>query len=129
MAQLGEGISLLTAGDKSAAAQVFLDVWRATDDPIVLCGAAHSMADAVDEPVRELLWDLRALAAARHLDDPTDLLPSLHLNLADVYFRLDAAIQARRHVGAGRAALQSVPANGYFEMIAAGLARIDAAAR
>ena len=126
MARLGEGIGLLTSGDRAAAGDAFAEVWRATNDPIVLCGAAHSMADVQVEPIRELLWDLRALAYARNCDDPADLLPSLHLNLADVYCRLGAVDRAGRHVSAGQAALQEVAPNGYFDMIAGGLARIMA---
>jgi hypothetical protein len=57
------------------------------------------MADAQDDPTHELAWDLRALEAAQRCSEAeasayheslsmAGFMPSLHLNLADVYRRL-----------------------------------------
>ncbi len=125
LAGLPEGLYLASQGDRAGARRVFAILWRAARDPLSRCGIAHSMADVQNDPLLELLWDLRALSAARHLGGASPLWPSLHLNLADVYRRLGAPDRAAVHVAAGRAALAEQPPDGYFEMIGEALDRVE----
>ncbi|MEO5900946.1 MAG: hypothetical protein ABIR68_12575 [Ilumatobacteraceae bacterium] len=78
------------------------------------------MADLQRDTADELVWDLRALEAAIDIDDErlasaemigtaASMLPSLHLNLADVYLRLREFERARGHLAAGRATLKALP--------------------
>jgi hypothetical protein len=138
MARIGEGIALRQQGDALAARALFAQAWEelpADGDALHRCALAHSMADVQDDPADELLWDLRALAAADELTDErvaeataatsvAAFLPSLHLNLADVYLRLDEPDASARHVASAEAALDALPDDGYREMIVAGLDRV-----
>jgi hypothetical protein len=54
-------------------------------------------------------------------------LPSLHLNLADLLMRFGRLEDAATHVKLGEAELDSLPADGYREMITAGFERITTA--
>ena len=94
------------------------------------------MADVQDAPADELAWDLAALTAAEALTDERlkaagmsgtarSLQPSLHLNLADVNRRLGRHADARHHLNAGLASVDSLRDDGYGIMIRDGLARIN----
>lgn len=138
MSRIGEGIALRQQGDAPAARALFERVWEelpADGDALHRCALAHSMADVQDDPADELLWDLRALAAADELTDERvteatagtsvrAFLPSLHLNLADVYLRLDQSEDASGHAQLGAEALDALPDDGYRQMIEQGLARV-----
>lgn len=142
MAAIGRGIELGQAGDRAGARQVFAELWDRLGpdgDALQRCGLAHSMADVQDDAREELEWDLRALAAALEVEDGSlegagmagsaqGLLPSCHLNLADVHRRLGQGDEAREHVALGRAALEALPDDGYRAMIAEALDRVEAAA-
>jgi hypothetical protein len=138
MARIGEGIARSQQGDALAARALFTEVWEqlpADGDALHRCALAHSMADVQDDPADELRWDLRALAAAEQLSDArvadataatsvAAFLPSLHLNLADVYLRLGDLDASAQHVDAAEPSLGALPQHGYREMIADGLARL-----
>lgn len=138
MTRIGEGIALRQQGDAPAARALFEQVWADLSpdgDALHRCALAHSMADVQDDPQDELRWDLRALDAAQELTDERvgdataatsarAFLPSLHLNLADVYLRLDRHDAAGEHVTSATAALEALPRDGYREMIEQGLARV-----
>lgn len=109
-------------GDRDGARAVLATAWEAAaDGPAVLRGAvAHALADVQDDLDAELAWDERALAEADRAaaEPPLDglpplavLLPSLHLNLADVHRRRGDHDAARTHVAAGRAALDVLVAD------------------
>jgi hypothetical protein len=103
-------------------------------------GIAHSMADVQDDPEDELLWDLRALAAADELTDQrvaevgidspvAAFYPSLLLNLGEVYRKLgrleEARDQLRRGLDATRALQWSAePPDGYQAMVIDALTRL-----
>ncbi|MHB1139176.1 MAG: hypothetical protein ACYC2O_09495 [Microthrixaceae bacterium] len=138
MTRIGEGISLHQQGDAPAARALFEQVWEDLSpdgNPLHRCALAHAMADVRDDPEEELRWDLRALDAARELTDERvsgatavttvrAFLPSLHLNLADVYLRLGQRDASAGHVESAAAALDALPRDGYREMIEQGLARV-----
>jgi len=50
-------------------AQVWTEIGGEDGDPFHVCALAHSMADVQNDVHEELLWDLRALAAADLLTD------------------------------------------------------------
>jgi hypothetical protein len=101
--RIARGIDLVQRGERELARRVLLAVWNdlgPDGDPLHRCAAAHTLADVQDNPHDELVWDLRALAAAAQFTDARatagsdgpvlGFYPSLHLNLADVYRRLGA---------------------------------------
>lgn len=139
LARVGDAIALATAGERAKARALFESLWATVGshgDPLHRCAIAHSMADVQDTPEAELVWDLRALAAASALTDErvaeagilgpaAAFFASLHLNVADVCARLGDRARAREHVIAGRAALGALAADGYREMIESAFDRID----
>jgi hypothetical protein len=85
---------------------------------------AHSFADVQDDLTQELHWDVIALDALGRLTEgealaegvpggKSGLLPSLHLNLADVYRRLGDEIQALRHFQEGAKYLDALDEESY----------------
>lgn len=108
------------------------------------------MADAQDDPADELAWDLRALTAAADVPDdlpgdrpgtrpPRDgrparwephpelrvFYPSLHLNLAADYVKLQRPEAARVHLARARAATGALSDDGYGHGVRAAIARLE----
>jgi hypothetical protein len=120
---------------------MFAGIWKelAPDgDPFHRCTLAHYMADLQDDPHEELAWDLRALEAAdlvpvvrtREYHDHEALsvrgfYPSLHLNLAEDYFKVGDLTRAREHVARARASAVVLEEDGYGQMIRAGIERLS----
>ena len=139
LAQVGEAIAL-TRTDRAGARALLAAAWTEvgeTGDALHRCAIAHAMADVQDTPADELVWDLRALAAADLLDDArleaagmaaivADLIPSLHLNLADVYRRLGDTASARMHADLAHAALGKLVGGGAATMMREALDRVTA---
>ncbi len=137
LAQVGEAIAL-TRSDRAGARAVLAAAWETVGDAgdaLHRCAIAHAMADVQDSAHDELTWDLRALAAAGGLDDARlaaagmaasveELLPSLHLNLADVYRRLGDSAAALAHAAEARAALARAGTDRGSEMIREALDRV-----
>ena len=124
--EISEVAALGQSGESAAARQRFAELWDRIDDPFHRCALAHHAADVQENPADELRWDLRALAAADAVPDPLAVhgfYPSLHLNLADVYRRLGDVERATDHLGRARAALDTLPDDGYGRMIRGGIAR------
>lgn len=139
MTRIGQGIELSQRGDRDAAFRLFTDVWNniggESGNPLHRCALAHSVADVQDDLHEELLWDLRALAAADMITDEqatqagvaspvVGFYPSLHLNLGDCYRKLGDLDHARQHLGLGQAAVGALGNDGYGQMIRGGLARL-----
>jgi hypothetical protein len=125
-------------GDRSAARGLLDDAWAAAaDGPALLrCAVAHALADVQDDLDDEQAWDERALAeagaaAAEPVPDGMPpvavLLPSLHLNLAEVHRRRGRTASARAHVARGRTALADLAADAGQPHIADALDRVEAA--
>ncbi|WP_405896707.1 hypothetical protein OG242_03265 [Streptomyces sp. NBC_00727] len=118
MTRIGQAVMLLHGGDREEARNRFGALWSEIGedgDALHRCTLAHYMADTQDDPADELAWDLRALTAARALTDERvaghrDALavqafyPSLHLNLAADYVKLQRPAAARDHLQRARAA-------------------------
>lgn len=136
--RIARGIDLVQRGERELARRVLLAVWNdlgPDGDPLHRCAAAHTLADVQDNPHDELVWDLRALAAAAQFTDARatagsdgpvlGFYPSLHLNLADVYRRLGERSFALDHVRLGIAALDRLPRSPYLADIRRSLERIE----
>jgi hypothetical protein len=92
------------------------------------------MADVQDDVHEELLWDLRALAAADQLTDTrvaqagvpltaAGLYPSLHLNLCECYHKLGDD-RAREHLRRAEDGLTDLGDDDYGRLIRDGLRRL-----
>ncbi|MCB5168682.1 hypothetical protein LG634_28155 [Streptomyces bambusae] len=139
MTRIGQAIMLLHAGDREEARNRLGAIWTeigAHGDPLHRCTLAHYMADAQDDPADELAWDLRALNAADGLADDRpagrepaapvrSLYPSLHLNLAADYLKVQRPEAARVHLARARAASANLPDDGYGNGVRAAIARLE----
>ncbi|WP_274028890.1 hypothetical protein [Streptomyces sp. MMBL 11-1] len=126
----------------------------ADGDALHRCTLAHYMADTQDDPGDELAWDLRALTAAEglrtaeerdggdgpdggegrggtrsaeHRDTPAvrAFYPSLHLNLAADYLKLQRPDSARIHLRRAREAAESLADDGYGGGVRAAIDRLE----
>ncbi|MFJ9640790.1 hypothetical protein [Streptomyces sp. NPDC101178] len=126
MTRIGQAVMLLHGGDREEARNRFGLLWSelgADGDALHRCTLAHYMADTQDDPGDELAWDLRALTAAEGLsgDRPDGhrdslavqaLCPSLHLNLAADYLKLQRPDAARIHLRQARDAADRLDGGG-----------------
>lgn len=139
MTRIGQAIMLLHGGDREEARNRFGALWSelgADGDALHRCTLAHYMADTQDDPGDELAWDLRALTAAEgagdgraaeHRDIPAvrAFYPSLHLNLAADYLKLQRPDSARIHLQRARAAAESLADDGYGGGVRAAIDRLE----
>ena len=139
MTRIGQVIMLHHAGDREEARGRFLDLWAEIGedgDPLHRCTLAHYMADTQDDPSDELAWDLRALSAAEELTDGRiaehheslavrAFYPSLHLNLAADYVKLDRTEAARTHLRRARGAIGALGDDSYGDGVRAAIGRLE----
>ncbi|MGP3770828.1 hypothetical protein ACTWJ8_08290 [Streptomyces sp. SDT5-1] len=139
MSRIGQAVMLHHGGDREEAQGRFLGLWAEIGedgDALHRCTLAHYMADTQDDPSDELAWDLRALSAADSLTQERlsahesslalrAFYPSLHLNLAADYVKLDRPDAARSHLARARAAAGSLADDGYGEGVRAALSRLE----
>ncbi|MCX4678711.1 hypothetical protein OG413_25960 [Streptomyces sp. NBC_01433] len=139
MTRIGQAIMLLHGGDREEARNRFAVIWSEIGeggDALHRCTLAHYMADTQDDPADELAWDLRALTAADGLSDERvaehqDSLavrafyPSLHLNLAADYLKLQRPDTARTHLHRARAAAEVLPDSGYGTGVRTAIERLE----
>ncbi|MER7762121.1 hypothetical protein [Streptomyces sp. NPDC097619] len=139
MTRIGQAVMLLHAGDREEARNRLGALWAelgADGEGLHRCTLAHYLADAQDDPADELAWDLRALNAADGLDAEQEVpygpaaqvrafYPSLHLNLAADYVKLDRPEAARIHLARARAATTVLADDGYGDGIRAAIARLE----
>jgi hypothetical protein len=140
IARIGEGVTLHHhQGQREAARDVFAQIWDdiggEQGDPLHVCVLAHAMADVQDDVHQELMWDLRALAAADLITDErvaeagvtlsvAGLYPSLHLNLSECYRKLDDLGRAREHLQQAQATIGALGDDEYGQLIKSGMERI-----
>ncbi len=140
LARIGEAVQLHhRQGRREAARTLFAQIWDdlggEDGDPLHVCVLAHSMADVQDDVQDELMWDLRALAAADLITDErtgaagvalpaAGLYPSLHLNVSDCYLKLGDPDRAREHFLQAEATIDTLDDDEYGKLIRAGLKRI-----
>jgi len=132
---IGEGIELSQRGERDAARRLFAQVWSdiggESGDPFHRCALAHWMADVQDDVQEELIWDLRALAAADLVTDERAALAGVmtpvagfypsHLNLGEYYRKIGDLDRAREHHKQGLDAVVALGDDGYGRMIMGGL--------
>ncbi|MGI5162183.1 hypothetical protein [Microbispora sp. CA-102843] len=140
LARIGQGVELHHhRGQREAARDLFAQIWDdiggEQGDPLHVCVLAHSMADVQDDVHQELMWDLRALAAADRVTDEgvaqagvalpaAGLYPSLHLNLSECYRKLGDLGRAREHLQQARAGIGALGDDEYGRLIKGGLERL-----
>lgn len=104
-------------------------------DPLHRCTLSHYAADEEPDPADALLWNQRSLSAAGALTDARlrttfpDLTvagfrPSLHLNLAQDWFKLGDFAAATRHLDAAMTDLPALGEDGYGAMVRRGIERL-----
>ena len=140
LAKIGRAVQLGQAGDREGARVLCTEIWNElggeSGDPLHRCALAHSMADVQDDVREELVWDLRALAAADLIREDraaeagattsvAGFYPSLHLNLADCYRKLGDVDRAREHLDYGRETVGVLPDDDYGRMIRDCLRRLE----
>ncbi|MER7644133.1 hypothetical protein [Streptomyces sp. NPDC126522] len=151
LTRIGQVVMLHHGGDREEARERLLGLWAELGedgDPLHRCTLAHYLADTQDDPTDELAWDLRALSAAdeladgRHAGDSGDpgviadagqegavairaFYPSLHLNLAADYVKLDRPDAARTHIRRARSACTVLADDGYGNGVRAAIGRLE----
>ncbi|MEU8205389.1 hypothetical protein [Streptosporangium sp. NPDC049046] len=140
LTRIGQGVELHHhKGQRDAARELFAQIWDdiggEKGEPLHVCVLAHSMADVQDDVREELMWDLRALAAADLVTDEqaaqagvaisvAGLYPSLHLNLSDCYRKLGDLDLARKHLQQARDTIGALGDDEYGQLIKGGLQRL-----
>ncbi|TDD48522.1 hypothetical protein E1286_15365 [Nonomuraea terrae] len=138
--RIGQGVELHHhQGQREAARDLFTQIWDdiggEQGDPLHVCVLAHAMADVQDDVNEELIWDLRALAAADLISDErvaqagvtlsaAGLYPSLHLNLSECYRKLGDLSRAREHLQQAQATIGALGDDEYAQLIKGGLERL-----
>jgi hypothetical protein len=147
MTRIGQAVMLLHAGDREEARNRFGIIWSEIGeggDALHRCTLAHYMAGTQDDPGDELAWDLRALTAAegltgagspasapsrdvghRDVNAVRALVPSLHLNLAADYLKLQRIEAARAHLDRAWDAVGVLEDDGYGEGVRAAIGRME----
>ncbi|MER6938991.1 hypothetical protein ABTX24_17870 [Nocardioides sp. NPDC127514] len=124
-------VTLGHQGETARARQELLAVWDdlgVLGDPLHRCTLAHYLADLYPDPAEALIWDVRALDAARALTDDragehhaglevAGFYPSLHLNLADNLRRLGSFETAAEQIGEAEERVAALPPGSYGDMI------------
>ncbi|MET9836048.1 hypothetical protein ABZ078_43765 [Streptomyces sp. NPDC006385] len=132
LTRIGQVVILHHAGDREEARHRLLELWTELGeggDPLHRCTLAHYLADTQDDPSDELAWDLRALTeaeAARGALAVRALYPSLHLNLAADYVKLDRTEAARVHLRRARGAAGALGDDSYGDGVRAEIRRLEA---
>ena len=139
MTRIGQVVMLHHGGDREEARGRFLDLWAEIGEagaPLHRCTLAHYLADTQDDPSDELAWDLRALSAADELTDGRvaehhqslavrAFYPSLHLNLAADYVKLNRSEAARSHLRRARGAVGALGDDPYGDGVRAAIGRLE----
>ncbi|MEY9989727.1 hypothetical protein ABIE67_001759 [Streptomyces sp. V4I8] len=129
--RIGQVVMLHHAGDREEARRRLLELWTELGedgDPLHRCTLAHYLADTQDDPSDELAWDLRALTEAEGAGGALAvraLYPSLHLNLAADYVKLDRAEAARVHLRRARGAAGALGDDSYGDGVRAEIRRLE----
>jgi hypothetical protein len=114
-------------GDPAAAYPLFVQAWESRRDDYDASIAAHFLARHQPSPADTLHWNQVAAAHAEAVSDDRarPLLASLYLNLADSQLALGDRDDAASTLDRGIAALQFLPEDGYRELVAHGLRRLQ----
>lgn len=139
MERIGAAIGLSRRDEREQARELFAAIWAdigPDGDPFHRCTLSHYAADVQPDPQDELMWDLRALAAADELTDERaqayhaslsvrGFYPSLHLNLAEDYRKLGNVGRARQELELARGGLDALADDGYGSNVRVGIERVE----
>jgi hypothetical protein len=120
------GMECEVAGRLDEARALFLQAWEARGDDLDASIAAHYVARRAADPTEALRWNALAVQHADALTDDRgrDLFASLHLNLSHSYEVLGQLAEARAHAHLAARHLESLPAGGYRDFTARGIAAL-----
>jgi len=92
-----KGIEAETRGCPADARQVYVAAWEMATDAFERCTAAHYLARQQETPEEALFWNEEALRFAQGTGDErlVGFFPSLYLNVAHAYERLERLEEAR----------------------------------
>ncbi|MBD3009484.1 MULTISPECIES: hypothetical protein [unclassified Streptomyces] len=130
LTRIGQAVMLHRGGDREEARNRLAALWREIERdgaPFHRCALAHYLADTQDDPLDELIWDLRALAAADTLTGapaPRAFLPSLHLNVAAGHLKLGQEEAARSQLALAREAAGALGEDPYGDGVRAAILRL-----
>jgi hypothetical protein len=138
MTEIMAGITQLMGGDRPGGRGRLEAVWARIEgdpEPFHECVLSHYLADAQDDLVDELAWDLRSLDAALRCTDADAqrhqntlsiavFMPSVHINLAEDYFKLGDLARSRDHLAAGRGCMGALADDAYGQLIRRGADRL-----
>ncbi|MFN3807401.1 hypothetical protein [Asticcacaulis sp.] len=143
MADIMSAIEHIHAGERSRARSELEALWSSLGkdpDALHVCVLSHFLADLQDDVLQELKWDIRALQSAGQLTDDrlrefhpslsvAGFLPSLHLNLADAYFRSGDLESAQMHLKTCYAVEAGLSDSSYDTLTRKGIANLAARLR
>ncbi|MFG2585925.1 hypothetical protein [Streptomyces malaysiensis] len=130
LTRIGQAVMLHRGGDREEARNRLAALWREIERdgaPFHRCALAHYLADTQDDPLDELIWNLRALAAADGLTGalaPRAFFPSLHLNVASGYLKLGQEEAARDQLALARATAGALGEDPYGDGVRAAIRRL-----
>ncbi|MFD2420870.1 hypothetical protein [Amycolatopsis pigmentata] len=141
MADITAAVTLGRAGETDTARLLLGELWERigpVGDALHRCTLAHYLADLYDDPAEALVWDVRALDAAKALTDDraqryhdslrvAGFFPSLHLNLADDFRRLGSFTVARDHLTAARDQEHTLGNDEYGALIRQAISEVEEA--
>ncbi|ASQ92799.1 MULTISPECIES: hypothetical protein [Streptomyces] len=133
LTRIGQAVMLHRGGDREEARNRLAALWQEIERdgaPFHRCALAHYLADTQDDPLDELIWNLRALAAADGLTGalaPRAFFPSLHLNVATGHLKLGQEEAARGQLALARAAAGALGEDPYGDGVRAAILRLTLA--
>ncbi|GAA3371652.1 hypothetical protein GCM10017744_100240 [Streptomyces antimycoticus] len=133
LTRIGQAVMLHRGGDREEARNRLAALWQEIERdgaPFHRCALAHYLADTQDDPLDELIWNLRALAAADGLTGalaPRAFFPSLHLNVATGYLKLGQEEAARGQLALARTAAGALGEDPYGDGVRAAILRLTLA--
>ncbi|GAA1714806.1 hypothetical protein [Streptomyces yatensis] len=133
LTRIGQAVMLHRGGDREEARNRLAALWQEIERdgaPFHRCALAHYLADTQDDPLDELIWNLRALTAADGLTGalaPRAFFPSLHLNVATGYLKLGQEEAARGQLALARAAAAALGEDPYGDGVRAAILRLTLA--
>jgi len=118
-----QGMMLEGEARPAEAAELFGQAWEKASNPIEKFTAAHYVARHQKSVADKLRWDEAALQYALQADDPEiqHVYPSLYLNIAKCHEDLKAYDQAKENYRLALHYAESLPDDGYCNMIRSGI--------
>lgn len=118
-----KGMKLEAQGLAAQASALFNEAWDAADSDFEKFTSAHYVARHQENIVEKLKWDEMALDFALKINDDAvkQAYPSLYLNIAKCYEDAGELSKARKNYELALSFCDSLPENGYGNMIKSGV--------